>query len=195
MWSSCYSVCTLLSQYCLKKVSHMSRFNLTRVLQDEAPLNGLTTALVEKNMDNRMEVNVSSTSNQQIPPEMVCNQKVDQHYLEVLENNGLYIEISFKDLYLKPSGYTLQTAPVERAAHPKSWRLIGYEDNGSPGFILNEQSDYHDLNGYNKVKSFRITSAQYYSRFRLYVSESWEGTGKFVLQRIELFGNLLEKRD
>lgn len=173
----------------------MSRFNLTRVLQDEAPLNGLTAALVEKGMDNRMDVNASSIANQQIPAVIVCNQKVDQHYLEVLENNGLYIEISFKGLYLKPSGYTLQTAPVERAAHPKSWRLIGYEDSGSPGFVLNEQTDYPDLNGYGKVKSFRITSAQYYSRFRLYVSESWEGTGKFVLQRIELFGNLLEKRD
>lgn len=178
----------------------MTRFNITRVFTDENDCEGLFAAISsDPKMSGRVTVTVSQPCTDQIPVSVVIDQKRDQQFLEVTKDDSglMYVDITFSGLYVRLTGYTLLTAPRDRdSAHPKTWRLLGYAESGgeTKEYVIDEVVDSVDMNKYCHTLNQPVKSVQYYSRLRLQVDDTWSGSSRFILSRIELYGNLLEER-
>ena len=178
----------------------MTRLNITRVFTEENDCEGLFGAIAsDPKMNSSVNVTVSQPCTDQIPLSVVIDQKKEQQFLEVAKDDSgsMYVEITFSGLYVRLTGYTLLTAPRDRdSAHPKTWRLLGYAESGgeTKEYVIDEVVDSVDMNKYFHTVNRSVKCIQYYNRLRLQVDDTWSGSSRFILSRIELYGNLLEQR-
>jgi len=127
--------------------------------------------------------------------EKVIDYSWDDRYISS-NRPGNWLEINFKQMKVKVTGYTLKTANYDNYSHLKNWVIEGSLDKEN-WIEIDRQENNNVLNGANFQHYFsipRITSPFQYIRIKS-IGKTQNNLHYLSFTNIELFGELIEPND
>lgn len=173
--------------------------NVTLSYDEKNPLNGIfhhltkiTNGNIQKN--NTVEITCSA----------ICCGKLEE-IVEYGNSKGWihvngnpcprWLKIDFKSRKIKVNSYVIKIYEANQANGKfiRSWKLE-ISDDGNKWEMIDKRDDVSELNGYDKMKVFNISTEHQPFRFIRIITDkdNWCNNDGFELGRLELFGDIIE---
>lgn len=166
------------------------------VPNEESQLDGIFKSLSDKTDKNIVEngiINVSSNSifQESYSPENLLYDD-DQTYASKKSDADIYVVFDFINMEIEISNYSIKSCNCKKdLSHIKNWK-IEISNDGNNWEMIDEHSDYADLNGPNIIKMFSVKPNHFARYCRFHHQGNYWGIDKSMLEinAIEFFGRI-----